>query len=457
MLFGKKNEVSRIYIFEDMPATKAVLALGIPTIINQLINVIYNLADTYFVGQLNNPSMVAALSLSAPVMILLNAGSSLYIVGGCALISKALGEKNYKRAEDLATLCPLMALVTSIVITILSAVFIKPLAIFAGATETCLDYTIEYLTWVFAVSAIPNILGLTLGGVLRGRGYSKYEMFGITTGNILNIILDPIFVFTLNMGVKGAAVATFISNTVTCLLFIIFAIRFQKKEHLFTLKGFVFDKHLAKEVVTTGLPATVHLILGSTANILFMNQVKVYSDACIAGIGIVRKLEHVAGQIVIGLNQGIIPLISYNYGNKNLERMNKVRRTAIMFTSIFGILAILILIPFSDFFVNLFIADADTIYWGSRFLKVFAFMPLTMAYNNSCRTTFQALGRKKYSVLVSSFRNFFLYLPIMYTLNGLWGISGLIFTASSCDMIANTMSFFFMKKTMKEIENEFNA
>lgn len=457
MFFKKKDEVSRIYIFEEMPATSAVLALGVPTVINQLINVIYNLADTFFVGRLNNPSMVAALSIASPVMIFLNGFANLFVVGGCALISKALGQKNYKRAQDIATLCPLMALFVGAIVAIFSSIFMKPLCIIAGATETCLEYSMDYLRWVFSFSAIPNIVGLTLGGVLRGRGYSKYEMIGITSGNILNIILDPIFVFALNLGVKGAAIATFISNTVSLIIFIVFAFKFQKKEHLYTTKGFKFDLVLAKDVVFTGFPAAFHMFLGSIANICFMNMVKVYSDACIAGFGIVRKLEHVAGQIAIGLNQGIIPLISYNYGNKNFDRMTKVRQRTLFITTAFGVLAVLILLPFSDVFVKMFIEDPETIVWGSKFLKIYAFLPLTMSYNNSCRTTFQALGLKSKSMIISVSRNFILYIPIMYLLNGIWGISGLMFTQSTCDMIVNVASFIMLKKALEKIKAEINA
>ncbi|MDO5332157.1 MAG: MATE family efflux transporter, partial [Bacillota bacterium] len=361
MLFKKKQEVPRTYIFEEMSPTRAVLALGIPTVINQLINVIYNLADTFFVGRLDNPSMVAALSISAPVMITLSGFANLFVVGGCALISKALGAKDMKKAQDIATLCPVMALIVGALVSIFSGLFLDKLVILAGATDTCIEYTREYLKWVFCISAIPNIVGITLGGGLRGRGYSKFEMIGITSGNILNIILDPIFVFTLGMGVKGAAVATFISNSFSCLLFIIFAIYFQNKEQIYTIKGFRFDFKLAKEVIFTGFPAALHLFLGSIANVCFMNMVKVYSDACIAGVGIVRKLEHVSGQIVIGLNQGIIPLVSYNYGNKNFDRMTKVRKKALFITTCFGILAVIILLPFSTQFVKLFINDAETV------------------------------------------------------------------------------------------------
>ncbi|MCQ2553636.1 MAG: polysaccharide biosynthesis C-terminal domain-containing protein, partial [Clostridia bacterium] len=218
-MFGKKKEaVSRIFIFEEMTPVKAVLTLAIPTIINQLVNVIYNLADTFYVGRLNNPAMVAAISLAAPVMIMLTGMANLFVVGGCALIAKALGAKDIDKARQLATLCPLMAFCVACVISFFSLTFIDNLAYYAGALETNFVYTRDYLFWVFGMNAIPSMVGVTLGAGLRGRGYSKFEMVGITSGNILNIILDPIFIYYFGWGIAGAAWATILSSLISCIV-----------------------------------------------------------------------------------------------------------------------------------------------------------------------------------------------------------------------------------------------
>lgn len=455
-MFGKKKEVDRTFIFESMPVNKAILALAIPTIMNQLVNIFYNLADTFFVGKLNNPYMVSALSLSASVMLLLTACASLLVVGGCAVISKSLGEGNVKKAEDVAVHLPLMALCIGAVISILSLIFIDKFAWYAGATEYSFEYTKEYLKWVIGFNAIPNLLGATLGAGLRGRGYSKYEMFGLSFGNILNIILDPIFIFVFKMGVKGAAVATFISSCCAAVLFMIIANRMQKKEHLYTpYKEFRFQMDIVKEVVAIGFPAWLHQFLTSIVNTRFLNLVKTYSDAAVAAVGIGRKLEHFFGQAVIGLYQGCIPLISYNYGSRNYNRLNEVRKKSLSMGLIFGAFAMLLLVPFAKQFTEIFIRDEQTVAFGIIFVRIYAAFPFLMAVNNNCRTVYQAIGKKKLSVAISIFRNVVLFFPLIYVMNHFFGVVGLVSTNLVSDVLIDIYALIAMKREMKRIKAEF--
>lgn len=455
-MFGKKKEVDRTYIFESMPVNKAILSLAIPTIMNQLVNIFYNLADTFFVGKLNNPYMVSALSLSASVMLILTACGSLLIVGGCAVISKSLGEGNVKKAEDVAVHLPLMALIIGAVISILSLSFIDKLAWYAGATEYSFEYTKEYLKWVIGFNAIPNLVGCTLGAGLRGRGYSKYEMIGLSTGNILNMILDPIFIFVFKQGVRGAAVATFISSCIAAVLFMIIANKMQKQAHLYTpYKEFKLQWSIIKEVFSIGFPAWLHQTLTSIVNTRFLNLVKTYSDAAVAAVGIGRKLEHVFGQAVIGLYQGCIPLVSYNYGNRNYKRMNEIRKQSLYIGMIFGFCAMVILMPFAKQFTQIFIKDEATVAFGIIFVRIYAAFPFLMAVNNNCRTVYQAIGKKKLSMSISIFRNVVLFLPLIYIMNHFFGVVGLVATNIVSDVLIDIYSQLAMSKEMKRIKKEF--
>jgi len=458
MALFKKKEVARTEIFENMPPVKAILTLAIPTILNQLVNIIYNLADTFYIGKLNNPSMVAALSVSSVMMIMLTSCCSLMIVGGCAVIAKALGNKNMKRAEDVAIHCPLIAFVFGSFVSLVMIIFINPITWYAGATESCFEYTKTYLLWVVGYNAVPQIFGMTMGAVLRGRGYSKYEMLGLTCGNILNIILDPLFIFTFGIGFEGAAIATFISSCVSMTIFLVLANRMQKKEHIFTpYKEFKFQWDIVKDVVSTGFPAWFHQFFSSIVNTRFMNLLKVYSDAAIAAAGIGRKIEHVAGQIVIGLYQGSIPHISYNHGNRNFERMNTIRKTSLKIGITFGIIALLVIAPFSKQFTQAFIMDEATVAFGIIFVRIYSSFPLLMAINNNCRTVFQALGEKKKSTRISLIRNVVLFLPVMYLMNHFFGVVGLILSNEVTDAIIDIYSLISMRKTMNRLKTEMNA
>ena len=453
-----KNEVSRTYIFESMPPYRAILTLAIPNVVNQLANVIYNLADTFYIGRLNNSSMVAAITVTTFLVLILTAMSNLLCIGSCTVIAASLGAKNRKKAEDIALLTPIMAVVIGVVITAVIMIFRKPIALYSGASETSLEYTMQYQFWVMGMNAIPMLLSTSLGAGMRGYGYSKYEMYGITMGNILNIILDPIFIFGFSMGINGAGFATFLSAFISMCYFIVQAQRMQRKNHLYTeYKNFRFDLSYAWQVITTGFPAFLHSLLASLVNTASMNIMKTYSDAAIASLGIVRKIEHFFGQMIIGLNQGVIPLISYNYANRNYKRLKSVRDKTVVLCMIWGLVALVVLFPLAKQFMMLFINDPDTVRFGTPLVQMYAFIVLTMAYNNNARCVLQALGKKRQSSFFSILRQVILYLPLVFILNRLFGFYGAAFAPIAADLISDVIGYFLTRNVFRQIKSECEA
>ena len=451
----KKPEISRTEIFENMPAYKAILILAVPNVVNQLANVIYNLADTFYIGRLNNSSMVAALTITSFLMLILTALSNLLCIGSCAVIAAALGSKNRRKAEDIALLSPFLALATGIVITILTLLFRRQIALYSGASATSLGFTMEYQFWVICMNAVPLLCSTTIGAGMRGYGYSKYEMYGITLGNVLNIILDPIFIFGFHLGVAGAGSATFVSTCVSLVYFLFMAGRMQKKQHLYAdLKSFRPEPAYAMQVITTGFPAFLHSLLASVTNTAAMNIFKGYSDAAVASIGIVRKIEHTFGQMIIGLNQGVIPLLSYNYANKKYHRLKEVRDKTQILGTIWGMVALVTLFSFARQFILVFINDADTIRFGIPLVRMYAFIVLTMSYNNNIRTVLQALGKKKQSTLFSIFRQVVLYMPLLYILNAIFGFYGAAFATIAADLVSDVFAFFLIRQVFRQARAE---
>ncbi len=450
-----REKVSRTEIFEKMPVYKAILTLAIPNIVNQLANVFYNLADTFYIGRLNNSSMVAALTVTTSVMIFITALSNLFCVGSCAVIASALGSKDEKKARDIATMAPMMAFAAGLIVTIIVLCFRRQIALYSGASETSLAYTMQYQFWVLGLNAVPFLCATTIGAGLRGRGWSKYEMYGITFGNIVNIVLDPIFIFVFDLGVTGAAAATFIANVCSFAFFIVIATRMQRKEHLYThLKEFRFNGKYALAVITTGFPACLHSMLASVSNTIHLNIIKKYSDAAVASLGIVRKIEHTFGQVIIGLVQGIIPLIAYNYAAKNYNRLQEVRKKALVLTMLWACFSVALLLPLARQFMLLFIKDEATVVFGTPLVRIYAFLPFTMGYNNNTRTLLQALGRKKVSSTFSLIRQVLLYVPLMFLLDRLFGFYGTAFTPLVADAITDVIGFFWVRKMMREIKAE---
>ena len=450
-----RSELEKKELFETMPVYKAILALAIPNIINQLANVIYNLADTFYIGQLNNSSMVAALTVTTSVVILLTAMSNLFCVGSCAVIAAALGSKDRKKAEDVATMTPIMAGVAGFIVMIFVLLFRRQIALYSGASETSLQFTMDYQFWVLALNAIPILCSTTIGAGFRGYGYSKYEMYGITLGNVLNIILDPIFIFVFKLGVTGAGAATFISTCVSLGFFIALSFRMQKKIHLYTdLKEFKFNKKYALHILSIGFPAFLHSTLASFANTAHLNIIKKYSDAAVAALGITRKIEHTFGQVVIGLCQGIIPLISYNYACKNYLRLSEIRKKSIILTMAWASISVIILFPFARNFMMLFIKDEATVAFGTPLVRIYAFLPFTMGYNNNSRTTLQALGKRRISTRFSLVRQILLYVPLMILLDKFFGFYGTVMTPIVADIITDIGAFFILRHVFKGIKEE---
>ena len=446
-----KKEISREEIFNNMPVFRAIFTLAIPNVINQMVNVVYNLADTFFIGKLNNSSMVAALTITSPLMVAITAFSNLICIGSCALIAAALGEGNRKKAEDIATLAPFMACSLGLVIMTLSLIFRRQLAIYSGASATNLEYTMQYQFWVICLNAVPALCSATIGAGLRGRGYSKYEMYGLTLGNILNMILDPIFIFGLGLGVTGAAAATFVSSCVSLIFFIITARRMQKKEHLYTdLKEFRFSLEYAAGIVTTGFPAFIGSFLGSLCNTRQMNVIRDYSDAAVASMGVARKIEHTFGQAIIGVGQGVIPLISYNHAKKNYDRLVEIVKKTFIINISWGAFAAVVLETFSEWFIRIFINDDATVAFGIPLVRLFAFLPFFMVFHNTTRTMFQAMRKKKTATMFSIFKQVIVFLPVLYIMNSLYGFYGAASTSIVAEIIAGIVGIIILRRLLKK-------
>ena len=340
----------------------------------------------------------------------------------------------------------------------LTLIFRRPMALYSGASETSLVYTMEYQFWVICLNAIPLLCSTTMGAGLRGYGYSKYEMYGITLGNIMNIILDPIFIFGFHLGVRGAGSATFVSTCISMLYFLIMANRMQKREHLYTeYRDFRFHPDYAVQIITTGFPAFLHSLLASVTNTAAMNIFKGYTDAAVAAIGIVRKIEHTFGQMIIGLNQGVIPLISYNYANKKYHRLKEVRDKTLLLGLFWGLVALVTLFTFARQFILFFINDPDTVRFGIPLVRMYAFIVLTMSYNNNARTVMQALAQKKQSTWFSIFRTVILYVPLLYILNYFFGFYGAAFSTIASDLISDVVAFFLIRNIFQKIRIECEA
>ncbi|MDE6517333.1 MAG: cation transporter, partial [Acetatifactor sp.] len=338
------NEETR-EIFETRPVPRALAKMAIPTIISQLITLVYNVADTWFIGQTNNPYMVAASSLVLTVFLMTTSIANLFGVGGGSLVVRLLGRNDGEEAKKVASLSLVMAATASLVFSVLCFIFMNPMLRLLGASDNTIGFARQYLTFVVVIGCIPTVLANTMSTMVRNIGYSREAGFGLGMGGILNVILDPIFMFVVfpdGYQVAGAAVATMLSNIIT-LIYFIFVYKKLAGETVLTLPRSIekIRRESMGSLFSVGIPAAMSLLLFDLCNIVINRLASGHGDIELAAIGIVLKVERLPLNIGIGICLGMTPLAAYNYASKNYKRMNDFFRTARLAGLIVSVLCVM--------------------------------------------------------------------------------------------------------------------
>lgn len=454
-------------VFENMPVPKALATLAIPTIISQLITMIYNLADTIFIGLGNNESQTAASSVAFTLVFMMNAVPNLFGVGGGSLISRLMGEKRDKEAASVASFSFYMTLITAGLYSLVVFAFMDPILTFLGATPGSIVFTRQYAFWVVVIGAIPATLAMTMAQLLRSEGFADKASFGLGLGGVMNIVLDPIFMFVVferGEEVKGAAVATMISNIISLAYFIIIYLLIRKKTviSLNPAKAALNKEHI-KEVLAIGIPSALGSLLACLANIVINNLAKSYclirnDDVPTAAIGIAKKIDMLPMNVGFGLCQGMMPLVAYNYAAGNYKRMRSIAKTARNASMIFAGFCILIFEPFAPYIVSLFQGDPATVEMATVCLRSLCLSVPFMLFNLQISFTFQAMGKGKQSLLLSSLRQGVVNIPLLFIMNALFGLEGIFWTQLIADIITGVISYsvyrYFLSKIMIEESTE---
>ncbi len=419
--------VSEKEIFETMPVQKAVSALAIPTIISQIVSIIYNLADTFFIGQLGNPYMVAAATLVYPWFSLLTALGNLFGIGGSSLASRLLGAKRENEVRYVSSFCFYGGIGVTFFFSLLSFLFQKPLLIFLGASEENMVYASSYLLWVVVLGGIPTMMSMTLAHFLRSEGHAKPASMGMMLGGILNMILDPILIYGLRMGFMGAAVATGFSNFVSMLFFLIYFRKLRGKTELSLSTGH-FRIQFAGDVFSVGIASALTAGLANLSNMTIVRLASEYGDVSVAAYGIVKKIDMFPLGISMGLCQGFMPLVGYNYASKNYMRMREVSvfswRTALVIALCF----VGCYVGMAPSLMQSFIRDMQTSLLGTSFLRIACLaVPLT-SVNALIIYTLQAMGKGVQATILTLCRQGLLNIPLLILMNRIFGLYGMIWT-----------------------------
>ena len=413
-------------LFEKTPVTRAVLALVVPTVLSQIITVIYNMADTFFIGQLNDANQVAAASFALPLFLLTTGMANLFGIGGASLISRSLGLGDAEKARKTSAFCIWTAAAVALVYGLVIFAFRGVLLPLIGTDEYTFGYCDSYLFWTLTVGAIPTVLNAALAHLVRAEGYSGQASFGVALGGVLNILLDPVFIFGFHLEITGAAVATMLSNLIAMLYFVILILVKRGKFHL-TLnpRYYTVSDGIPKEVLMVGLPSAIMNLMGIFSNIVLNKLLVHYSNAAVAGIGIAKKIDMLAFAIANGLSQGVIPLIGYNYSAKNIKRMRSAIKVTLILSLAVTTVGAVLLFTCANPLVRAFIDDAETVRYGSMFQRIICITGPFTAITTVIISIFQSVGQKGKPLVLSMLRKGGLDVPFMFLLDSLAGANAI--------------------------------
>lgn len=430
-------------LFENVPVPTAAAKLAVPTMISSLVMVIYNLADTYYVGSLNDPIQTAGVALAAPALLAFNAVNNLFGVGASSTMSRALGKGDYKKTKHCAALGFYWSLICAVMFAILTSVFRIPLLRFLGADSDTLAATSGYMSWAVIYGAVPSILNVVLSYLVRAEGSSFHASVGTMCGCILNIVLDPVFIMPwgLHMGAAGAGLATFLSNCVACAYFAIFLF-VKRKTTLVSVnfKFFRFDREIMKDILNVGVPAAIQNLLNVTGMTVFNNFASAYGSEVVAAMGIVQKIQMVPIQITLGASQGIMPFIGYNYAAKKRKRMRDAALYILRWMIPFLLIAAVVCIWLSEPIVEIFMKTESVVSYGSRFLIGFILALPFMCVDYTAVGVFQAIGAGRKSLIFAFLRKIAFEIPAIILLNTAFPIYGIAYSSMLAEIMMTILS-----------------
>lgn len=451
---------SKTELFESMPIPKAVVTLSVPSVISSLVMVIYSLADTFFVGMMNDPVQNAAVTLAAPLLLAFNAVNNLFGIGSSSMMSRALGRKDYDTVYRSSAFGFYASLICSLLFSLLYGVLQSPILVMLGANAETMQATADYLFWTVLLGSAPSILNVVLAYLVRAEGSSLHASIGTMCGCLLNIVLDPIFILPwgLNLGAAGAGCATCFSNTVACLYF--FVLLFVKRGKTYVcIKPSMFrpSKQIVKGVCGVGIPASIQNLLNVTGMTILNNFTSVYGSDPVAAMGIAQRVNIVPFQIAMGFSQGIMPLISYNYTSGNIKRMKKT----FMFTakiSLGFILAVMLTFVFAaEPIISMFMKNESIVAYGAAFQRGFCFALPFLCIDFLALGVFQSCGMGMKSFIFAVVRKIVLEIPALFVLNWLFPLYGLAYAQFVAELILGTIAVVVLVRMFRRLEREHAA
>lgn len=434
----------------SLAVPKAVAQMAVPSVISSLVTVVYNMADTFFVGQTGDPLQVAAVSLTNPIFILMMAFANMFGMGGSAVLSMAMGEKNEARVRQASSFVTYASLLVGVMFAVILIVFMDPILAVFGANAETYDFARGY-TLHIAWGAPFIIWSAAASFIVRAEGASREAMVGSMIGTIANIILDPIFITTLGQGTAGAAIATSIGNIMASAYYLWY---FLKKSRVLSIRlsDFTWRERIFSRICSAGLPTAIFSALMSVSTIVLNQMLVVYGNAPVAAIGIVFKANMFITFLQMGLANGVQPLLGYNYGAGNMARFRQVERFTKKCCLVVGVLATALYFVLREPIIRIFIDDDQVVAYGVQMLIAYMVSGPVIGILFVNMNCMQSVGHALGATVLSILRQGVLLIPLLYLLEAFLGLNGIIFGQSVTDYIAVILSVEMWAKVRKTVK-----
>ena len=434
---------------------KALLSMGIPTMIGMLVNAFYNLVDAYFVGGLGE-SQMGAISVVYPLGQVVVGLGLLFGNGAASYISRLLGRGDKENANKVASTALYSSVSVGAVIIIISMVFLHPILKLLGATDSILPFAATYAS-VYIVSCIFNVFNVTMNNIVTSEGAAKTTMCALLTGAVLNIALDPLFIYVFDLGVAGAAIATAISQVVSTCVYQIYILRKKSVFH-FRVKDCTYTKETMSEIFKIGIPTLVFQILTSVSISLINNAAGDYGDSAIAGMGVVTRLISMGSLSVFGFIKGFQPIAGYSYGAKKFDRLREAIKTSILWSTAFCVIFGVILALFPTAIVSQFTkGDAEMIRIGAASLRANGISIMLFGFYTVYSSLFLALGKGREGFILGACRQGICFIPVILLLPIVWGLNGIMYAQPIADVLSAIITVFMaipLHKKLNEMQKQ---
>ena len=442
-IMSSKN--NKMELLGNAPIPKALIAMGIPTMLGMMVNAIYNLVDAYFVGGLGT-SQMGAISVVYPLGQVVVGLGLLFGNGAASYLSRLLGNGDKEKADKVASTALYSSITIGAIMIISSIIFLQPILKLLGATDSIMPYASIYI-----VSCIFNVFNVTMNNIVTSEGAAKTTMLALMAGAILNIGLDPVFIYVLDIGVAGAAIATAISQIISTLVYLLFVLR-KKSIYHFKIKNCTFTKEIMSEIFKIGIPTLVFQILTSLSISLVNTQARPYGDSVIAGMGAVTRVVSMGSLMVFGFIKGFQPIAGYSYGAKKFDRLHEAIKTSIIWATVFCVIYGLVLTIFSKGIISQFTkGDLEMVRVGTQSLRINGISFILFGFYTVYSSLFLALGKGLAGFILGACRQGICFVPVILILPIFGGINSILYVQPIADVLSAIITIFMALHLHKEL------